>query len=299
MKKIEANGWKWLQKMITFANIHYHFLIHLYIMAKKSTIKVEKVNEYIVNWLKTYASNAKANGFVVGISGGIDSAVTSTLCAQTGLTTLCVEMPIHQHENQVNRGQEHIKQLQQRFENVQHVCTDLTPVFEQFKNQLPNRDGSPRLDLSLANTRARLRMTTLYYHAGIDGLLVAGTGNKVEDFGIGFFTKYGDGGVDLSPIADLMKSDVFALGHYLQVPNSILTASPTDGLFGDSRTDEEQIGANYDELEWAMLADKEGKIVSDFLGREKEVFTIFKRLNTMNQHKMQAIPVCEIPTELK
>jgi NAD+ synthase len=142
-------------------------------------------------------------------------------------------------------------------------------------------------------------MTTLYYFAGIYGLLVAGTGNKVEDFGVGFFTKYGDGGVDLSPIADLMKSDVYALWEYLEIPESIQNAAPTDGLFGDSRTDEEQIGASYDELEWAMLeADKKEKN-ENYTEREKEVFQIYNKLNTTNQHKMKPIPVCLIPIEIK
>lgn len=171
-------------------------------MAKKSSIQVEKVNEHIVNWLKQYANNAKVNGFVVGISGGVDSAVTSTLCAQTGLTTLCVEMPIHQAQNQVSRGREHIDQLQKRFPNVDRAEANLTPIYESFKTEVPKSDNDAKYNLSLANTRARLRMTTLYYFAGIHGLLVAGTGNKVEDFGVGFYTKYGDGGVDLSPIAD-------------------------------------------------------------------------------------------------
>ena len=138
-------------------------------------------------------------------------------------------------------------------------------------------------------------MTSLYYLAGIHGLLVAGTGNKVEDFGVGFYTKYGDGGVDLSPIADLMKSEVFALGNYLKIPDSILTAKPTDGLFGDDRSDEDQLGASYDELEWAMLADESGKTIDMFSGREKEVFSIYIRLNKLNQHKMQPIPVCDLP----
>jgi NAD+ synthase len=261
-------------------------------MSKKNTIDVEKVNQHIVNWLKTYAENAKVNGFVVGISGGIDSAVTSTLCAQTGLKVLCVEMPIHQVQQQVSRGKEHIEQLKQRFSNVSSVETNLTSVFEDFKNQVPQTTDEPKMHLALANTRARLRMTTLYYFAGIHGLLVAGTGNKVEDFGVGFYTKYGDGGVDLSPIADLMKSEVFALGAYLKVPESILNAAPTDGLFGDDRTDEEQLGASYDELEWAMLQDENGKVIDDFIDREKEVFAIYKRLNTINQHKMKPIPVC-------
>jgi NAD+ synthase len=268
-------------------------------MTKKSTIHVEKVNTFIVNWLKTYATNAKVNGFVVGISGGVDSAVTSTLCAQTGLPTLCVEMPIHQAPSHVSRGREHIEQLKKRFPNVSSIEADLTPVFESFKNQVPNEGEEHKLYLSLANTRARLRMTTLYYFAGLHGHLVAGTGNKVEDFGVGFFTKYGDGGVDLSPIADLMKSDVFALGEFLKIPNSILVALPTDGLFGDDRTDEDQIGANYDELEWAMLEDEKGKSAGDFSGREKIVFDIYKKLNTINQHKMREIPVCLIENNLK
>lgn len=268
-------------------------------MAKKSTIQVEKVNDHIVNWLKTYATNAKVSGFVVGISGGVDSAVTSTLCAQTGFPTLCLEMPIHQDRNQVNRGREHIKQLQERFSNVSHAESDLTPIYEQFKATMPICDDEKKYNLSLANTRARLRMTTLYYHAGINNLLVAGTGNKVEDFGVGFYTKYGDGGVDLSPIADLMKSDVYALGEFLKIPESVLKAAPTDGLFGDLRTDEEQLGASYDELEWAMRETEKGNNLKDFSVREEIVYTIYNRLNTANQHKMQAIPVCEIPEFMK
>lgn len=267
-------------------------------MTKKSTIKVEEVNKHIVNWLKEYALNAKVNGFVIGISGGIDSAVTSTLCAQTGLKTLCIEMPIHQDITQVNRGKEHIEQLKARFSNVNHSISDLTTTFETFKSEVPKSDDDVKYNLSLANTRARLRMTTLYFHAGINGLLVAGTGNKVEDFGVGFYTKYGDGGVDLSPIADLMKSDVYALAAFLDVPNSIQKAAPTDGLFGDSRTDEDQIGASYNELEWAMLEVEKNKTIKDFIGREKEVFSIYNRLNSANQHKMNPIPVCDIPKNI-
>lgn len=267
-------------------------------MSKICTLQVEKVNTHIVNWLKTYAENAKVNGFVVGISGGVDSAVTSTLCAQTGLPTLCVEMPIHQATSHVSRGREHIEQLKKRFPNVSNIEADLTPFFETFKSQVPIGDEY-KTHLALANTRARMRMTTLYYFAGIHGCLVAGTGNKVEDFGVGFYTKYGDGGVDLSPIADLMKSDVYALGKYLQIPNSILEASPTDGLFGDDRTDEDQLGASYDELEWAMLEEEQGKISENFSGREKIVFDIYKKLNSINQHKMNGIPVCFISKDIK
>lgn len=264
-------------------------------MQKKTPIDAKKVNSHIVNWLKTYAQNAKVNGFVVGISGGVDSAVTSTLCAQTGLKVLCVEMPIHQASSQVSRAREHILRLKERFPNVSDTQVDLTSVFETFRKEVPDHEDETKLNLALANTRARLRMTTLYYLAGLHGLLVAGTGNKVEDFGVGFYTKYGDGGVDLSPIADLMKSDVYELGRYLQIPESIQVAKPTDGLFGDDRSDEDQLGASYDELEWAMLADEEGKTIDMFSGREKEVFGIYIRLNKLNQHKMQPIPVCELP----
>jgi NAD+ synthase len=182
---------------------------------------------------------------------------------------------------------------------VNNIEADLTSVFEGFKKVVPDDVDSDKINLALANTRARIRMTTLYYFAGIYGLLVAGTGNKVEDFGVGFYTKYGDGGVDLSPIADLMKSDVFALGAYLKIPNSILSASPTDGLFGDDRTDEDQLGASYDELEWAMLESEKGKKSNDFTGREKIVFEIYKHLNSANKHKMNEIPVCSIALDLK
>ena len=262
-------------------------------------MNTEKVSEYIINWLKEYATKANVNGFVIGVSGGIDSALTSTLCAKTGLKTLCVEMPIHQAASQVSRAEEHIAQLKNRFKNVSEVRVNLTATFENFKSEVPVIEDTAKVDLSLANTRARLRMTSLYYLAGIHGLLVAGTGNKVEDFGVGFYTKYGDGGVDLSPIADLMKSEVYELAAYLEVPNSIQKAAPTDGLFGDSRTDEDQIGASYDELEWAMKMQNAGKNADEFSGRNLEVFKIYTRLNRINQHKMVAIPVCEIPDELQ
>lgn len=268
-------------------------------MSVSKNFNEEKINEHIVKWLSDYAANAKAKGFVIGISGGIDSALTSSLCAQTGLPTLCVEMPIHQHQSHVNRAIEHIDQLKKRFPNVSSVKTDLTPVFDAFTNEVEQNDERKTLDITLANTRARLRMTTLYYHAGIKGLLVAGTGNKVEDFGVGFYTKYGDGGVDLSPIADLVKSEVRALATFLNVPDSILNAKPSDGLYENDLSDEDQIGASYDELEWAMEQDEQGKVANDFNGRLAEVFAIYKRLNLMNQHKMIPIPICQIPKNFK
>lgn len=262
-------------------------------------MQTEKVVDHIVNWLKEYATRAKMKGFVIGVSGGIDSAVTSTLCAKTGFKLLCVEMPIHQGENQVNRASNHIDWLMQNFDNVSRQPVNLTDVFDNLVASLPSVDDEEDRFMSLANTRARLRMTTLYYFAALKNYLVAGTGNKVEDFGIGFYTKYGDGGVDLSPIADLLKTEVYEVAEYLGINQEIIIAPPTDGLWGDDRTDEDQIGASYPELEWAMQMDNNGKEAKDFNGREKEVFLIFKRYNTMNQHKMLPIPVCEIPDNLK
>jgi NAD+ synthase len=255
----------------------------------------EKVVNHIVEWLKEYATNASVKGFVIGISGGIDSAVTSTLCAKTGFPVLCVEMPIHQGVNQVNRAKKHIAQLKERFDDINSIEINLTSTFEEFKTVLPLDLEKTAVEVSLANTRARLRMSTLYYLAGVHGYLVAGTGNKVEDFGVGFYTKYGDGGVDLSPIADLMKSEVYQIAKVLGVPDSIQVAKPTDGLFGDSRTDEDQIGASYNELEWAMTQNDNGKTTTDFEGREKIAFDIFKQRNNANKHKMNPIPVCIIP----
>ena len=260
-------------------------------------MKTEKVAKHIINWLKDYAINAKVNGFVVGVSGGIDSAVTSTLCAETGLDLLCIEMPIHQAKSHVTRAQEHIEQLKKRYKNVTGTRVGLTPVFEEFKTEISLKGKQQIVDMALANTRARLRMTTLYYHAGLLGLLVAGTGKKVEDFGVGFYTKYGDGGVDLSPIGDLLKSQVYQLGNFLQISDAIMIAAPSDGLFGDTRSDEDQIGANYDELEWAMQMDSQGKTIDAFDGRQKEVFNIYKRYNTANKHKMHPIPICQLPND--
>lgn len=258
-----------------------------------------KVSEHIIKWLKEYAENAKVNGFVIGISGGIDSAVTSILCAKTGMKTLCAELPIYQAENQVIRGKEHISELKQHFNNVFNIEVNLTKTFDSFKQAIPFEKESDKLNLTLANTRSRLRMTTLYYFAGLHGLLVAGTGNKIEDFGVGFFTKYGDGGVDISPIADLVKSEVYELACYLGVSETILEAPPTDGLFGDDRTDEDQLGATYNELEWAMQMYDSGKTNTCFKDRELEVFKIYSRLHQINQHKINPIPICKIPKVLR
>lgn len=263
-------------------------------MEKSRFFRPEEVTSQIVDWLKKYAKEANTSGFVVGISGGIDSAVTSALCAKTGLEVLCLEMPINQATSHVDRAKEHICKLKSDYKNISSIDIDLTSVFEVFKDKVSFTENNSKTELSLANSRSRLRMTTLYYFAGIYGFLVVGTGNKIEDFGVGFCTKYGDSGVDLSPIADLMKSEVYLLGNYLNISKSILEAVPTDGLFGDERTDEQQLGASYDELEWAMIQEEHKRKPTDFLGRQKEVFEIYKRLNTANKHKMSPIPICKI-----
>ncbi|MEZ4721341.1 MAG: NAD(+) synthase [Flavobacteriales bacterium] len=253
------------------------------------------VADHIAQWLLSYNTEAKTNGFVVGVSGGIDSALTSTLGAMTGLPMICVEMPIHQNSTQVNRASDHIAWLKQKYPNVSLEHVELTNIFDSLVSALPSTYEKTR-EMSLVNTRARLRMTTLYYFAALKGMLVLGTGNKVEDFGIGFFTKYGDGGVDLSPIADLTKSEVYKVARELGVIDSILNAPPTDGLWGDDRTDEDQIGASYPELEWAMqFVGSEDSLST----RQKEVLVIYRRLHKANRHKMIPIPVCEIPAYLK
>ena len=238
------------------------------------------------------------NGFVIGVSGGIDSALTSTLCAKTGLPTLCLEMPIKQQENQIDRAQEHIKWLEKKFTNACGKTINLNRVFTSFSEVTSEYDTSDAALLSLANSRSRLRMVTLYYFAARHRYLVAGTGNKVEDFGVGFYTKYGDGGVDLSPIADLMKTEVRALAKTVGVSDAILKAPPTDGLWDDDRNDEDQLGATYEELEWAMKQHQSGKVADDFVGKELRIMSTFLKHHNTNKHKMNPIPVCEIPKHL-
>lgn len=257
-------------------------------------MKHQEIIGHIVDWLKTYSATSHTDGFVIGISGGIDSALTSTLCAMTGKKVICLNMPIRQIKNEYDRGNEHITWLKRNYSNVSSAEVDLTPVFEQME---ASYDKEIQDFLTMANTRARLRMTTLYAYAGHHKLLVAGTGNKVEDFGIGFFTKYGDGGVDLSPIADLMKSQVYQLAAKLGITDSILNARPTDGLFADGRTDEDQIGASYDMLEWAMLyiENKEMYALSE---EQNKAMNIYMSRHKANRHKMDPIPVCTIPKHL-
>jgi len=239
----------------------------------------------ISNWLNNYLEDNNIESFVIGISGGIDSAVTSTLCAMTNKRTIVVTMPIHQNPDETDRGKKHIKWLKDNYKNVEEYHIDLTDTYEKFKKNTPILFHN---DLSLANTRARIRMTTLYSLAGGSNGIVVGTGNKIEDFGVGFFTKYGDGGVDISPIADLMKSEVYKLGEDMGLITEIIEAIPTDGLWEDERTDEDQLGVSYEELEWVMEYDGDK---SDLTDEQKNSLSIYHKHRTKNLHKMIDIPI--------
>lgn len=237
----------------------------------------------ISDWLQDYLEEANMDCFVIGISGGIDSALVSTLCAQTGKKTIVVSMPIHQASDQLERAHKHIDWLKLNYPNVVSFTKDLSVLFDNFKSLFGDE-----YKLALANSRSRLRMVVLYQLAGMNKGLVVGTGNKVEDFGVGFFTKYGDGGVDISPIGDLTKTEVRNLARELGIIEDILVAKPTDGLWDDGRTDEDQMGATYEELEWAMGFKGNPE---ELIGRLKKVYYIYNALNKQNHHKMVAIPV--------
>ena len=258
---------------------------------------MEKIADHIQSWLQKYALNSGQSGFVIGVSGGIDSAVVSTLCAKTGLKTIVVSLPIREKIGQ-SLSLEHCDYLCQNYQNVSKVEIDLSDTFTEFEKSFKKSiNVNTNFELTMANTRSRLRMTALYSIASTHNLLVAGTGNKIEDFAIGFYTKWGDGGVDISPIADLMKSEVYQLGKFLKVSESILNTKPTDGLWQDGRTDEDQIGATYDELEWAMNYLNTG-ILDYFkapdIDRQSEVLKIYNTRHNTNRHKMNPIPVCSL-----
>ena len=247
--------------------------------------------ENIVDWIRDYAKNHGLETLVIGVSGGIDSAVTSALCARTGLRTVVLNMPIHQNETLDSMSDDHINWLKENFTNIESQKIDLTKTFEIFSDCFEEKDKN---NLSLANSRARIRMTTLYQISGANAGIVVGTGNKVEDFGVGFFTKYGDGGVDISPIADLMKTEVSELAKELGIIKEIIDAPPTDGLWDDGRTDEDQLGASYNEIEKAMMYAEENDL-EEFYPTGDEKFdsildTYFFHRNR-NLHKMNSIPV--------
>jgi len=237
--------------------------------------------KFISNWIKDYVENmpSKAQSLIIGISGGIDSSVSSTLSAMTGIKTIVLSMPIKQKLSQHDLSLKHQEWLVKNFNNVEAYTLNLDKLFETFKETLSNFDS----ELGMANSRARIRMTTLYQVAAANKGIVVGTGNKVEDFGVGFYTKYGDGGVDISPIADCNKSDVWEIGKSINILQEVIEATPTDGLWDDGRTDEGQLGLKYEELEEAM-----NNVNS--INREK-----YEKIRKINLHKMEPIPVCKIP----
>jgi NAD+ synthase len=285
----------------------------------------KEVENHIVGWMKNYLTNSHLQGWVIGISGGIDSAVVSTLAAKTEAPVILLEIPIKQGNSEVSRAKKHIEWLKSNYSNVKSFEIDLEfsvpavmladevreayikiNLFSQFITQLNNafniNGETETTNLAEANSRSRLRMTMLYYVAAFNKSLVLGTGNKVEDFGVGFFTKYGDGGVDISPIADLYKTEVRQLGKHMGVSEEIVTATPTDGLWDDGRTDESQLGASYEELEWAMeyiennprhfsYSPGDLKLLST---RQREVLLIYKTRHFANAHKMAVPPICKI-----
>ena len=237
--------------------------------------------QFISNWIKDYVEKmpSKAQSLIIGISGGIDSSVSSTLSAMTGIKTIVLSMPIKQKSSQHDLSLKHQEWLVKNFDNVEAHTLNLDKLFEIFEGTLSNFDS----ELGMANSRARIRMSTLYQVAAANKGIVVGTGNKVEDFGVGFYTKYGDGGVDISPIADCKKSEVWEIGKSINILQEIIDAAPTDGLWDDGRTDEGQLGLKYEELEEAM-----NNVNS--INREK-----YEKIRKMNLHKMEPIPVCKIP----
>ena len=244
-------------------------------------MEVTKKIVFIKDWILNYVNSMpkKAESLVIGISGGIDSSVTSTLCAMTGIKTIVLSMPIKQKNTQHDLSLKHQDWLKKNYNNVESHIIDLDKLFSEFKSSLSNFDN----DHGMANSRARLRMTTLYQVASSNNGIVVGTGNKVEDFGVGFYTKYGDGGVDISPIADCNKSEIWELGKELNLLKEIIDAPPTDGLWDDGRTDEGQLGLKYEELEEAMDN-------PNSTNRTK-----YETIRKQNLHKMEPIPVCKIP----
>ena len=244
---------------------------------------VKKRAKIITDWIDNYCNNAsyKPKSLVVGISGGIDSSVVSTLCANTGRKTIVLTMPIKQIKSQHDLSLTHAKWLKQKYKNVEHHLLEMDKIFNSFSQVLNKFDN----EHGYANSRARLRMATLYQVAAANNGIVVGTGNKVEDFGVGFYTKYGDGGVDISPIADCTKSDVWELAEEIGVIKDIISAAPTDGLWDDSRNDESQLGLSYKQLEEAME------------NKSSEYYSRYEEIRKPNLHKMKPIPVCEIPKE--
>jgi NAD+ synthase len=263
---------------------------------RTDNMNCEEIKRTICEWLKSKLSESKCDGFVIGVSGGIDSAVVSTLCALTNIPTIVVGMPINQEKAQLNRSMSHMQWLRKNYSNVSYENIDLSEAYAAYKSALVPVAIS---ELADANLQSRLRMCCLYGIANTKNYIVVGTGNKVEDYGIGFFTKYGDGGVDISPIADLLKSEVRKVANHLGISREIIKAKPTDGLWGDDRSDEDQIGATYEELEWALDFYDSGAKPANLSERQVEVLKIYRNRHINTKHKLETPPVCYINKELK
>lgn len=265
-----------------------------------------RVKKHIVTWLDKQLKESKQKGFVIGVSGGVDSALVSTLCCETGHPVLCISMPINQHPDHISRADKHMDWLKKTYKHVKCKTIDLSIEYMRLEKKLIESTDVEDCELGLVNTRSRIRMLTLYFHANVNGYLVIGTGNKIEDFGVGFFTKGGDGQIDISPIGDMTKTEVWELAKYLWIEDDIIAAKPTDGLWEDGRTDEDSIGASYLDLEKAMeycldldintwseyksLAEKDTIPLMD-----EKVLKIYLDRHEANAHKMKMPPVCKIP----
>ncbi len=267
-------------------------------------MKKIKIIKHIINWLKKYIKKSNSKGFIIGISGGIDSTVTSILVAMTKLPTIILDMPIKKEDNILS--EKHAKLMIDKYPNVNYLKKNLNDIFYTFYYTLIKKDNkiiNDKKQLAIANIKARIRMITLYYYANIYDYIVVGTGNKIEDFGVGFFTKYGDGGVDIQPISDLNKSEIRIIAKKLNVIPEIQNAEPNDGLWNDKRTDEQQLGATYEELEWAMNYNNDKfvlkKNINSISEREKNVLFIYNKFNKKNKHKIDPIPFCKIPQFFK
>lgn len=256
-------------------------------------IDYSKLADGITNWIRDYATTNNIKSLVVGVSGGVDSAVISTLCARTGLPTYCIVLDIHSKEEHLNTAEDHLVWLTGKYINASGSTRDLSECYRSFIFSMGQ--SYEDTELGCANTKSRFRMASLYYVAHATNGIVVGTGNKVEDFGVGFYTKYGDGGVDISPIADLYKTEVRELGRYLGISQEILDAVPTDGLWSDGRTDEQQLGCTYEELEWVMeeyLSDPHDDVY--YTPRQMEIVAIYNKLHKQNQHKILPIPIYKL-----
>ena len=268
-------------------------------VAQSKTMTPKQRITTIVKWIKAYARSAKIRTLVVGISGGIDSSVVSALCARTGLKTIVVQMPIRQAKILDARSSMQAGWLLERHpDTVTHMSMNLTAAYTAFEKTVDpfcdiEDDTYGTYQLASANSRARLRMMTLYQIAQCNRGIVVGTGNRVEDFGVGFFTKYGDGGVDISPIGDCMKTAVWDMGRELGLPQEIIDAAPTDGLWNDGRTDEDQLGMTYPELELAMEQDENSDLWDPTSPQEKKNLRRYREIRATNLHKMLPIPVCK------